>query len=149
MKTLFAGLLAVVVAAWASAIVGAAGVDAHPLWLARQQALFLTGYLSIASMSLAMVLATRPGWLEAPLGGMDRVHRTHKWAGIFAVALGALHWLVEMSDDILKSLIGRQGRVPKEKFAGWLEILRDLGEDMGEWRAEEHTSELQSREHLE
>lgn len=133
MKTLLAGLFAVVVAAWASAIVGAAGTDAHPLWIARQQALLLTGYLSLASMSLAMVLATRPGWLEAPLGGMDRVYRTHKWAGIFAVALGALHWLVEMSDDILKSLIGRQGRVPKEKFAGWLETLRDLGEDMGEW----------------
>ncbi len=134
MKTLLAGLLAVVVAAWGSAaVVGVAGVDAHPLWLARQQALFLSGYLSIALMSLAMVLATRPGWLETPLGGMDRVYRTHKWAGILGVAFGALHWLVEMSDDILKSTIGRQGRVPKEKFAGGFEIARDLAEEMGEW----------------
>jgi predicted ferric reductase len=44
-----------------------------------------------------------------------------------------LHWLIEMSDDILKSTIGREGRLPKEKFAGLLKVLRDLAEDMGEW----------------
>lgn len=84
-------------------------------------------------MSLTMFLATRPAWLEVPLGGMDQVYRTHKWAGILAGWFAALHWLSEMSDDILKSVIGRTGRLPKEKFAGLLDILRDLAEDMGEW----------------
>ena len=32
-----------------------------------------------------MTLATRPVWLERPLGGMDRVYRLHKWSGILAV----------------------------------------------------------------
>ena len=100
---------------------------------ARQEALYLSGLLSIAMMSLTMLLATRPAWLEAPLGGMDRVYRTHKWAGILAVSFAAMHWLIEMSDDILKATIGRAGRVPKEKFTGLLEVLRDLSEDMGEW----------------
>ncbi|MDP3865924.1 MAG: FAD-binding oxidoreductase, partial [Rhodoferax sp.] len=45
----------------------------------------------------------------------------------------ALHWLVEMSDDILKTLIGRQGRVPEDVLTGLLDVLRDLAEDMGEW----------------
>ena len=54
-----------------------------------------------------MFLATRPAWLERPLGGMDRIYRTHKWAGILAVAFAALHWLLDMSGDILKGLIGR------------------------------------------
>jgi predicted ferric reductase len=93
----------------------------------------LSGLLSIAMMSLTMFLATRPVWLEAPLGGMDRIYRTHKWAGILAGSLAALHWLIEMSGDILKSMIGREGRVPKEKFVGFLEVLRDLAKDMGEW----------------
>ena len=44
-----------------------------------------------------------------------------------------LHWLIEMSDDILKALIGRQGRVPEEIFTGMMDVLRDLAEDMGEW----------------
>lgn len=134
MKTLLAALVALVALAWGldvSSVVAPAG--AHPLWLARQEGLYLSGLLSIAMMSLTMFLATRPAWLEAPLGGMDRVYRTHKWAGILAVSFAAMHWLIEMSDDILKAMIGRTGRLPKEKFTGLLEVLRDLSKDMGEW----------------
>jgi len=134
MKTLLAGLLAVVALAWGWDVSNAvAPAGAHPLWIARQNALYLSGLLSIAMMSLTMFLATRPAWLEAPLGGMDRVYRTHKWAGILAVSLAATHWLIEMSGDILKAMIGREGRVPKEKFTGLLEVLRHLSKDMGEW----------------
>ncbi|HRE19392.1 MAG TPA: ferric reductase, partial [Rhodocyclaceae bacterium] len=68
-----------------------------------------------------------------PLGGMDRVYRTHKWAGILAISFAALHWLIELGGDLLKSSIGREGRLPKEKFTGLLEIMRDLSKDMGEW----------------
>jgi len=38
-----------------------------------------------------------------------------------------------MADDILKSMVGRAGRVPEEKFSGFLEVLRELAEDAGEW----------------
>ena len=74
MKTLLTTLIAIVTAAWGWDIittVSPAGV--HPLWFARQEALYLSGLLSIALMSLVMLLATRPAWLESPLGGMDRV----------------------------------------------------------------------------
>lgn len=84
-------------------------------------------------MSLAMILATRPGWLERPLGGMDRVYRLHKWSGILAVGFAALHWLVEMSDDLLKATVGRAGRIRKDDFSAFAEPVRDLGEDLGEW----------------
>ena len=134
MRTLLAGLVVMVTAAWGWNVLNTVvAPGTHPLWFARQEALYLSGLLSIAMMSLAMLLATRPAWLETPLGGMDRVYRTHKWAGILATGFALLHWLVEMSSDILKSAIGREGRLPKEKFTGFLEILRDLGEDMGEW----------------
>ena len=134
MKILLGSLLTLVALGWGSDVINAvAPAGAHPLWIARHDALYLSGLLSIAMMSAAMYLATRPAWLEAPLGGMDRIYRTHKWAGILAVSFATLHWLIEMSGDILKSTIGREGRLPKEKFAGFLEILRDLAEDMGEW----------------
>jgi predicted ferric reductase len=29
-------------------------------------------------MSLAMMLALRPAWLERPLGGLDKIYHTHK-----------------------------------------------------------------------
>ncbi|MBA3058610.1 MAG: ferric reductase-like transmembrane domain-containing protein [Gammaproteobacteria bacterium] len=134
MKTLILSLLSLVTMAWGWEVFSSvAPADASTWWLARQQALHLSGLLSVAMMSLVMFLATRPAWLETPLGGMDRIYRTHKWAGITAVAFAAAHWLIEMSDDILKAMVGREGRVDKEKFTGFLEVLRDLAEDMGEW----------------
>lgn len=134
MKTMFASLFALVAGVWGWDVFSTSfPADAHPLWIARQEALYLSGLLSIALMSLAMLLATRPTWLEAPLGGMDRVYRTHKWAGILAISFAALHWLIELGGDLLKSSIGREGRLPKEKFTGLLEIMRDLSKDMGEW----------------
>lgn len=129
-----AALIAALVAAWAAGIAGGsvpAGV--HPLWLGRQEALNLSGLLSIGLMSLSMLLATRPTWLETPLGGMDRIYRMHKWAGLLAGLFAILHWLIEMGDDILKATIGRQGRLPKEQLPGLLNGLRDLAKDMGEW----------------
>jgi predicted ferric reductase len=134
MKTILTGVLALVALAWGWGLDSTpAPAGAHPLWVARQEAMYLSGLLSIAMMSLTMYLATRPAWLEAPLGGMDRIYRTHKWAGILAVSFATVHWLAEMSDDVIKALIGRAGRLPKEKFVGLLEILRDLAKDMGEW----------------
>ena len=61
------------------------------------------------------------------------MYRAHKWAGILAVGFATLHWLIEMSDDVLKALVGREGRLPKENYSGLLEAMRDLAEDMGEW----------------
>ena len=52
-----------------------------------------SGVLAMALMSVAMVLATRPQWLEPHLGGLDKMYRLHKWLGIGALVLGIVHWL--------------------------------------------------------
>ena len=91
-----------------------------------------TGLWSVSLMSLAMILATRPGWLERPLGGMDRVYRLHKWSGIPTVGFAALHWLVEMSDDLLQG----NGRTRRPHPKGRLWRLRTgtrSWRDLGEW----------------
>ena len=134
MKIFLALIVTLVTLAWSQdALLGGTPSGGAPLWVLRQEALYLSGLLSISLMSVAMLLATRPTWLEAPLGGMDRVYRTHKWAGILACAFAALHWLIEMSSDLLKAIIGRAGRIPRENYAGMVEVLRDLAEDLGEW----------------
>jgi predicted ferric reductase len=134
MKTILAGVLTLVTLAWGWDIFSATAPSLGSIpWTIRQEGMYLTGLWSISLMSLAMMLSTRPAWLEAPLGGLDRVYRLHKWSGILAISVAATHWLVEMSDDVLKALVGREGRVPKEKYAGLVETLRKLAEDMGEW----------------
>jgi predicted ferric reductase len=52
-----------------------------------------TGVLGIGVMSVAMILATRPLWLEPYLGGLDKFYRLHKWLGIAALTVAIVHWL--------------------------------------------------------
>ncbi|WZB73494.1 hypothetical protein WJ972_18225 [Achromobacter insuavis] len=63
------------------ALTGAWAVDALLLqpasgaawpWALRQQALYLTGVWSIGLMSLIMLLALRPAWLEGPWAAWTR-----------------------------------------------------------------------------
>jgi len=134
MAFVIAPLLALVAAVWYGAFASAAyPAEAALPWIARREGLYLTGLASFALMSLVMLLAVRPAWLEKPLGGMDRIYRLHKWTGILAIGLGAAHWLAEQSGGLIKSLIGKAGRPPKIEYGGLLEMLRELAEDMGEW----------------
>lgn len=102
-------------------------------WEIYDNSLYLSGLLAIALMSVTMMLATRPTWLEAPLNGLDKMYLLHKWTGILAVVFTAIHWLIEMGDDVIKSLFGREGRLPEEDFSGFIEMMRDAAEDIGEW----------------
>ncbi len=136
MKRFLTALIALVTLAWGWETLsapGAVATGAGTAWAMREHALTLTGLWSFALMSLAMVLATRPAWLERPFGGMDRIYRVHKWAGILAVGFAALHWLVEMSDDVIKALWGREGRLSKDHGGGFLEAMRDVAEELGEF----------------
>lgn len=95
MKLLW-GVLAAALAAWGLtlAVDPPASLD---IWVVRKQAILLTGVASFALMSLIMLLAVRPVWLEKPLDGLDRMYRLHKWAGILAIVLGLLHYLLELA----------------------------------------------------
>lgn len=133
MKTLLGGLIALVTLAWGTQIFVAPS-SGSPLWVMREEALLLSGLLSFAMLSLACFLAARPVWLERPLGGLDRMYRTHKWAGILAVVFAILHWASkEIAGDYLKASIGRSGKVVREHLPGLLEPLRHVAKDVGEW----------------
>lgn len=134
MKTLLTVFLAVIALAWGWDTFYITGAPQGALpWVLRQQALFLSGLWSICLMSLIMVLALRPAWLEKPLGGMDRMYRLHKWSGILAIAFAATHWLLDLSGDLLKTMIGRAGKPPKFDLSALAQAARPLAKDMGEW----------------
>lgn len=124
------------------ALTGAWAIDALLLqspsgaawpWALRQQALYLTGVWSIGLMSLIMLLALRPAWLEGPLGGMDKIYRLHKWAGILAIGAGAAHWLIKLASTPLKALVGTEGRPARDAVLAMLADSRGLAKDLGEW----------------
>lgn len=133
MFTILAGFIATVTLTWAWSLSMATGPSASLAWAVYDHGLHLTGLLSVALMSLTMMLATRPAWLERPLAGLDRIYRVHKWAGILAVTFAATHWLVEMGDDVVKSLFGRGGRLPDERVSRFVDQMRDAAEEIGEF----------------
>ena len=88
-KKVLGGTLAVAMGVWMLALI--VPQPAPPawgdVWWWRNQLILLTGVAAWALMSLIMVLAVRPAWLEKPLDGLDKSYRLHKWAGIGAIVL--------------------------------------------------------------
>lgn len=105
------------------------------LWqwsLSYEHFLTLSGYLAINFMSITLLLATRPAWLETASGGLDKTYQLHKWTGILAVVFALSHWLIEMSDDAFKAMFGKDRSLREADFSGLLDNLQDAAEDLGE-----------------
>ncbi|QLI82531.1 ferric reductase-like transmembrane domain-containing protein [Chitinibacter fontanus] len=116
--------------AWASTV-WVSWPAALDIWWLRREALNLSGILSFELMGLIMVLAVRPVWLEQAFGGLDRMYRVHKWAGILAISFGILHYGIKLSGGLLKHFFERPPRVAHAQL--WFDFLRSPVKDMGEW----------------
>ncbi|MCR9931441.1 ferredoxin reductase family protein [Vibrio antiquarius] len=102
-----------------------------------------SGVLSLALMSIAMVLALRLPVIEQWVHGMDKAYRVHKWLGIAGVSLGVIHWLMYkvpkwlVAAGWLEKPVKHTGAGPSgNNFVGfelWVKELRDIGLDLGEW----------------
>ncbi len=91
LKRAFWSTLAILVLLWLVA-------EPHPFgsgsfFPLRERMVQLSGVLAIGCMSAAMILALRPRWPEAWLGGLDKMYRLHKWFGIAALVTAIVHWL--------------------------------------------------------
>jgi predicted ferric reductase len=100
--------------------------------LSYEHFLTLSGFLAINFMSITMLLAMRPKWLEFPLGGLDKQYHLHKWTGILGAIFALAHWLVEMGDDAFKALFGKDRSLREADFSGLLDNLQGMFEDWGE-----------------
>ena len=99
-----------------------------------------SGVIGIGLMSIAMLLALRPKRLEPHLDGLDKMYRLHKWLGITALAVSAVHWWWGQGT---KWMVG-WGWLAKPTgepnaggtlgtIEGWLRSQRGLAESVGEW----------------
>lgn len=131
MKLLWSAILAVLVT-WGISL-AAAMPQNITIWFINRQAILLTGVLSFTLMSLIMLLAIRPAWLEKPLQGLDKIYRVHKWAGILAISFGIFHYLLDhhITKHLLVSLAGKPQKGPRAEW--FLNIFRDSAKHLGEW----------------
>ncbi|WP_338621101.1 ferric reductase-like transmembrane domain-containing protein [Paludibacterium sp. THUN1379] len=114
---------------WAS--LAQSGIPAT-VWAWRNQLVLLSGIQLMAVMSAAMLLATRAGWLESRLGGLDQMYRLHKRLGISSGVLLAAHWLIKLSPPLLLAL-GAEPLMRHGHHAGF--SLIGLAREVGSWSA--------------
>lgn len=96
-----------------------------------------SGVIAMFAMSLAMILASRPKFLEPILGGLDKGYRLHKWLGITALVFAVSHWGI---DQFLADIMGfhrpKGARPPMPTDLSWFEsltkTLRHPAKDLGE-----------------
>lgn len=114
----------------------------QPLHYFAFRALFLqwSGILAIGAMSLALLLALRPNWLEPHLRGLDKMYRLHKWLGIGALVLGVAHWWFAQGTRwmvgwgwLVRPPRGPRPELAPDSMQGWLNAQRGLAEAVGEW----------------
>lgn len=102
-----------------------------------------SGTIAMGSMSLCMLLAIRPKWLENPLKGLDKGYRLHKWLGITALVATLTHfWFTHGTKWMVSwgwlERPNRQRRPMQEMAEGfnleqWLGGFRKTAETVGEW----------------
>ncbi len=121
-------IFALTLAAWGATLDASALEQGFMFW--RKQGVLLTGLWAIALMSLLLIMATRPRWLEQRLGGLDHLYHQHKWCGINAGIVVLLHWALEKSPHWLSNLgLLTLDRKPHQ---GGTDILRGIAAEAGE-----------------
>lgn len=129
MKLIWSALLAVLFCWGITLVIDPPAVA--DVWFFRKQAILLTGTASFVLMSLIMVLAIRPVWLEKLLQGMDKIYQAHKWAGILAIVLGLTHYFLELGGPLLSEFFLRPEKTPRPDTI--LSFLRSPSKTVGEW----------------
>lgn len=85
-------------------------------------------------MGLIMLLAIRPRWLENYFNGLDKMYLLHKWSGIWAISFAGLHYLLELSKNLLIMIFERPVRVHTSgQMVTFLGQYKRLAENLGEW----------------
>jgi predicted ferric reductase len=107
-----------------------------PFMVMRKALTPLLGALALGWMGFSMLLAWRPIWLERSLGGLDKLFKVHKWAGITSVLLVVAHWLLILSPRTLIAWgwIERVSRAKRPHGDGGASLI-GLAKEMGEWSA--------------
>ncbi len=98
-----------------------------------------TGFLAIATMSLAMVLALRPRFLEPIFDGLDKIYRLHKWFGISGLIFSVLHFLLAnvpkllVENGLLDAPEKPESPETTNAIIGFFIENRELAEEFGDW----------------
>ncbi|NMF88271.1 ferredoxin reductase family protein [Aromatoleum petrolei] len=137
-KVAFSAVLLLLTALW----LGADTLTPAPFTYFSFRSVFMqySGVIGIGLMSIVMLLALRPKWLEPHLDGLDKMYRLHKWMGITALAVSGIHWWWGKGTKWMVGW-GWLEKPARKPVAGetlgvveaWLRSQRGFAESVGEW----------------
>lgn len=127
MKTVIT-MTVLVIALWMMSLSGIDLQNSFFFW--RGQLTQITGEIAICLMSVLLLMATRPRWLEQWFGGLDKLYKAHKTIGISAGVMTIMHWAIEKSPGWLSSLgLLTLGARPPHGTGDMLKgLMKQLGE---------------------
>ena len=104
-------------------------------WTWRHETVIFSGLISLVFMSVCMVIALRPKWVDRLTGGLDKAYGLHKWMGIGVTVTLVLHWLSENLPKWLYSTGWFPARVKHAALADptLLDSMRGVATETGEW----------------
>ena len=103
------------------------------IWQWRRQIILLTGLICWTLMTLCMVIALRPRWIEKWTHGLDKAYHIHKWAGIAAFTVLATHWLLHDGMRWLVSWGMLDAPLRPATQGSATPLWQTLGKDTGLW----------------
>lgn len=136
-KVVFWGYLALLTLLWSAASLDA--FQADTFIAVRNAFIQYSGVLAFGCMTLAMVLALRSPMVEPWFGGVDKMYRLHKWAGIGALVLSIVHWIWTqlpkwaMGLGLLAQRTRGERPVIDDPVQSFLMSYRGAAEGLGEW----------------
>ncbi len=135
MKRFLLPLSLIIVALWAVLQPAGTLTFTDSFFAQRTAYTALTGALALGWMGFCMLLALRPAWLEQQLGGLDKLYYVHKWTGVAAVLMVAVHWLLILSPRTLISWGWIEAAARQKRQHGGGFSLVGQAKEMGEWAA--------------
>lgn len=92
----------------------------------RKELINVTGVIAFVMMSMIMLLAVRPKWLDQKIG-LDKMYHLHKWAGIWAIIFAGLHYGIKLAKPLLLYFVeqGPKLKGAKPELTGIAAFLND------------------------
>ncbi|MBE1236119.1 ferric reductase-like transmembrane domain-containing protein [Phaeovibrio sulfidiphilus] len=128
------GTMLIALAFYVIAPQGPSAIGSPAFWVYRHELVLVSGVVSLALMTLCVILAVRLKWMEPLTRGLDKSYAIHKWAGIAVTFTVTVHWLAEKFPKWTRDIFSYPPKMKNPNFhvLPWQKDIYHLGNTLVE-----------------